>query len=149
MSRRLGDYEQAWEYQSRGLALFSDHDDVSGVVLLVAAIAGLALALGDRPRALRLAGAFHRLRILSGTEIVRSEINRVEGLEYEMLEALTGEEAIQYREGQALTLEQTVAYALAGPTDVITPPAPPQPRPSLEVQDGPDEEAEKSRREQK
>jgi hypothetical protein len=109
------------------------------VVLLVAAIAGLALALGDRPRALRLAGAFHRLRILSGTEIVRSEINRVEGLEYEMLEALTGDEAIQYREGQALTLEQTVAYALAGPTDA---------RASLEVQDSPDEKAEETGRDQ-
>jgi tetratricopeptide (TPR) repeat protein len=117
MARRNGDYEQAWEYQSRGLELFAEADDVSGVVLLTAAIAGLALALGDRPRAMRLAGAFHRLRITSGTEIVRSEINRVEGLEYETLEALTGEDAIHYREGQALTLEQTIAYALAGPTD--------------------------------
>ncbi len=125
MSRRLGDYEQAWEYQSRGLALFADHDDVSGVVLLLAAIAGLALALGDRRRALRLAGAFHRLRITSGTEIVRSEINRIEGLEYEVLEALTGDEAIQYREGQAMSLEHAVAYALAGPTDAISPSSPP------------------------
>lgn len=125
MSRRLGDYEQAWEYASRGLALFADHEDVSGVVLLVAAVAGLALALGDRRRALRLAGAFHRLRITSGTEIVRSEINRIEGLDYEVLEALTGEEAIQYREGQSMSLEQTVAYALAGPTDIDSPSAPP------------------------
>ncbi len=125
MSRRLGDYEQAWEYASRGLALFADHDDVSGVVLLVAAVAGLALALGDRRRALRLAGAFHRLRITSGTEIVRSEINRIEGLDYEVLEALTGEEAIHYREGQAMSLEQTVSYALAGPTDIDSPAAPP------------------------
>jgi tetratricopeptide (TPR) repeat protein len=117
MSRRFGDYEQAWEYQSRALALFADHDDVSGVVLLTASIAGLAQALGDRPRALRLAGAFHRLRITSGAEIVRSEINRIEGLEYEVLEALTGDDAMHYREGQAMSLEQTVAYALAGPTD--------------------------------
>jgi predicted ATPase len=120
MARRNGAYEEAWEYQSRGLTLFAEHDDVSGVVLLTAAIAGLALALGDRPRALRLAGAFHRLRITSGTEIVRSEINRVEGLEYELLEALTGEDASHYREGQAMSLEQTVAYALAGPTDAIS-----------------------------
>jgi hypothetical protein len=87
------------------------------VVLLTASIAGLAQALGDRPRALRLAGAFHRLRITSGAEIVRSEINRIEGLEYEVLEALTGDDAMHYREGQAMSLEQTVAYALAGPTD--------------------------------
>jgi tetratricopeptide (TPR) repeat protein len=120
MARRAGDYDEAWEYQSRGLALFAEHDDVSGVVLLTAAIAGLALALDDRPRALRLAGAFHRLRITSGTEIVRSEINRIVGLEYETLEALTGEDAIHYREGQAMSLEQTIAYALAGPTDATS-----------------------------
>jgi predicted ATPase/class 3 adenylate cyclase len=117
MSRRSGDYEQAWEYQSRGLALFAEHDDVSGVVLLTSSIAGLAVALGDRPRALRLAGAFHRLRISSGTEIVRSELNRIEGLDYETLEALTGDDAVYYREGQAMSLEQTIAYALAGPID--------------------------------
>jgi tetratricopeptide (TPR) repeat protein len=98
MCRRLGLYEEAWEYQSQGLALFAEHQDVSGVVL-------------------RLAGAFHRLRIQSGTEIVSSEINRVEGLEYDTLEALTGQDAIHYREGQAMTLEQAVAYALAGPID--------------------------------
>ena len=97
--------------------MLAEHQDVSGVVLLTAALAGLAQALGDRPRALRLAGAFHRLRIQSGTEIVSSEINRVEGLEYDTLEALTGQDAIHYREGQAMTLEQAVAYALAGPID--------------------------------
>ncbi|MGH8873258.1 MAG: ATP-binding protein [Acidimicrobiia bacterium] len=117
MSRRRHDYEQAWEYLSQGLALFADHRDVSGVVLLLAAAAGVALALGDRNRALRLAGAFHRLRIISGTEIVGSEINRVEGLEFEVLESLSGEEAIPYREGQAMDLDQAVAYGLAGPTD--------------------------------
>jgi predicted ATPase len=139
MARRNGDYEEAWEYQSRGLRLFADHDDVSGVVLLLASIAGLAQDLGDRPRALRLAGAFHRLRISSGTEIVRSEINRVAGLEYETMEALTGEDAILYREGQAMSLEQAVAYALAGPTDDAM---------SLEVEHGPDEQAEETGRDQ-
>jgi predicted ATPase/class 3 adenylate cyclase len=150
LSRRLGDYAQAWEHLSPGLSLFADHQDVSGVVLLLSAIAGLAQDLGDRRRAIRLAGAFHRLRIESGTEIVRAEINRIEGLDYDTLEALTGEEAMWAREGQAMTLEQAVAYALAGPTDDRTPPVPSQPpaRPSLEVQDGPDEEAEESRREQ-
>jgi tetratricopeptide (TPR) repeat protein len=137
MSRRLGDYEQAWEFQSRGLRLFADHHDVSGVVLLLASLAGLALALGDRRRALRLAGAFHRLRITTGTEIVRSELNRIEGLEYETLEALTGEEGIDYREGQAMSLEQAVAYALAGATDDAM---------SLEVEHGPDEQAEETGR---
>jgi tetratricopeptide (TPR) repeat protein len=137
ISRRLGDHEQAWEYQTRGLQLFAEHQDLSGVVLLLASIAGLALALGDRRRALRLAGAFHRLRITTGTEIVRSELNRIEGLDYDTLEALSGEESIDYREGQAMSLEQAVAYALAGPTDDAM---------SLEVEDGPDEKAEETGR---
>jgi hypothetical protein len=117
MARRLGDVEQAWPYLSRGLSLFADHRDISGVVLLLAAAAGIALDLGDPRRAFRLAGAFHGLRITSGTEIVRSSLNQIAGLEFETMEALTGEEAIPYREGRALGVEQAVAYALAGPTD--------------------------------
>ena len=115
MSRQIGVYDQAWRYVSRGLELFSDHHDVSGVVLLLAASAGLALELGDRDRAYRLAGAFHGLRITSGTEIVMNELNRIEGLDFDTLEALLAEEAIPYREGRAMNLESAVAYALTGP----------------------------------
>ena len=91
---------------------------MSGVVLLLAACAGLALILGDRDRAHRLAGAFHGLRISSGTEIVLNELNRIEALDYETMEALSGEAAIAYREGKAMSLEAAVAYALTGPADV-------------------------------
>jgi predicted ATPase/class 3 adenylate cyclase len=118
LSRQIGDYEQSWEYLSRGLELFSAHHDISGVVLHLAACAGLALILGDRDRAHRLAGAFHGLRISSGTEIVLNELNRIEALDYETMEALTGEAAIPYREGRAMSLEAAVAYALTGPADV-------------------------------
>ena len=118
LSRGLGEYDQAWGYLSRGLALFAQHRDVSGVVLLLAGCAGLALVLGDRERAYRLAGAFHGLRISSGTEIVLNEMNRIEALDYETMEGLTGEAAIPYREGRAMSLEAAVAYALTGPSDV-------------------------------
>jgi predicted ATPase/class 3 adenylate cyclase len=118
MSRQIGVNDQARHYLSRGLELFFDHHDVSGVVLLLAAFAGLALELGDRDRAYRLAGAFHGLRITSGTEIVMNELNRIEGLDFDTLEALSGEEAIPYREGRAMSLEQAVTYALTGPADV-------------------------------
>jgi predicted ATPase/class 3 adenylate cyclase len=121
MSRQIGENDQAWRYLSRGLELFSEHHDVSGVVLLLAAFAGLALELGDRDRAYRLAGAFHGLRITSGTEIVMNELNRVEGLDFDTLEALSGEEAIPYREGRAMNLHSAVAYALTGPSDVRGP----------------------------
>jgi tetratricopeptide (TPR) repeat protein len=117
MERRVGDYEAAWPYISRGLRLFADHRDVSGVVLLLAAAAALAGELGYPGRAHRLAGAFHSLRITSGTDIVRNDLNQVDGLEYETLESLSGEEAIPYREGMAMSLEDAVDYALTGPTD--------------------------------
>ena len=118
LSRGLGEYDQSWRYLSRGLSLFAEHRDVSGVVLLLAGCAGLALILGDRERAHRLAGAFHGLRISSGTEIVLNELNRIESLDFETMEGLTGEAAIPYREGRAMSLEGAVAYALTGPSDV-------------------------------
>jgi tetratricopeptide (TPR) repeat protein len=117
MARRVGDLDEAWPYIARGLSLFADHRDVSGVVLSIAAAAGAALDLGDWERATRLAGAFHGLRITSGAEIVRSSLNQIAGLEFETLEALSGEAAIPYREGRAMSFDQAVAYALAGPTD--------------------------------
>jgi len=117
MARRVGDVEQARPFIIQGLSLFAEHRDVSGVVLFIAAAAGLALDLGELERAYRLAGAFHGLRITSGTEIVRSSLNQIEGLEFETLEAQSGEEAIPYREGRAMTFDQAVAYALSGPTD--------------------------------
>jgi len=49
---------------------------------------------------------------------VLNELNRIEALDYETMEALSGEAAIPYREGRAMTLEAAVAYALTGPSDV-------------------------------
>jgi predicted ATPase/class 3 adenylate cyclase len=117
MARRVGDYEQAWENTAQGLVLFAGHRDVSAVVLLLAVAAAIARELGDSERGLRLAGAFHGLRLTSGTEIVEAESNRIEGYEFETLEALTGEASIPYREGRAMSMDQAVAYALRGPTD--------------------------------
>jgi predicted ATPase/class 3 adenylate cyclase len=117
MARRIGDYEQAWDHVAQGLVLFAEHRDVSAVVLLLAVAAAIAKAMGDEERGLRLAGAFHGLRLASGTEIVVAEANRIEGFEFETLEALTGEAAIPYREGRAMSLDQAVTYALTGPAD--------------------------------
>jgi tetratricopeptide (TPR) repeat protein len=117
MARRQGDLDEAWSFASRGLALFAGHRDISGVVLSIATAAGIALDLGDIERAYKLAGAFHGLRITSGVDIVQASLNQIDGLEFESLEALTGEAAIAYREGRAMTFDNAVAYALAGPID--------------------------------
>jgi hypothetical protein len=97
--------------------MFTSHRDVSAAVIFIATIAAVAQDLGDHQRAQRLAGAFTTLQISSGTDLVSHELNRVAGLDYETLEALTGDPAIPYREGRALGFDEAVAYALAGPTD--------------------------------
>ncbi|HEY7469906.1 MAG TPA: adenylate/guanylate cyclase domain-containing protein, partial [Acidimicrobiia bacterium] len=117
IARRLNDNAAAWQAHTQGLSLFAGHRDVTGVVMFISLAAGIAINLGDLGRAHRLAGAFHSLRLSSGTEIVRNDLNRIEGLEFEVMEALSGEEAIPYREGRAMGFDQAVQYALAGPTD--------------------------------
>jgi tetratricopeptide (TPR) repeat protein len=117
MARRTEKFEEAWDYLERGLSLFAGHRDVSGAVLLIAAIAGVAQGLGDMTRAARLGGAYTSLRIVSGTDIVSYETNQVNGLEFQSLEALSGDLGAAYREGRAMDLDEAVSYALAGPTD--------------------------------
>ncbi|HSO50420.1 MAG TPA: tetratricopeptide repeat protein, partial [Acidimicrobiia bacterium] len=117
MARRSERFEEAWEYLRRGLALFESHGDVSAAVLFIAGIAGVAQGLGDMQRAARLAGAFTTLRITSGTDLVDYETNQVSGLDFESLEALTGDLALAYRNGRAMGFDQAVTYALAGPVD--------------------------------
>jgi hypothetical protein len=114
MLRKLGDVEQSWSYLEQAIRLFAGHADVSGVVLTLAAAAGIALDKGDVDRARRLAGASHGLATSSGTGIVRNDLNIIEGLEFETLEALSAGEAIPYREGKAMSLEHAVGYLLAG-----------------------------------
>ena len=117
MLRQTGEFLEGWEYLERGLALFSGHRDVSAAVLFIAQIAAVANGLGDVGRAHRLIGAFTSLQITSGTDIVGIEVNQIPGMELSLLEALTGDEAVPYREGRAMSFDEAVAYALAGPTD--------------------------------
>ena len=119
VARRIGRYDEAWEYLRRGLELFTGHRDVSAAVIFIAGLAAVAQDLGDQERAERLAGAFTTLQITSGTDLVSHELNRVAGLDYDTLEALTGDSAVPYREGRAMDFDQAVAYAMAGPVDTL------------------------------
>jgi len=100
MARRSDSFEEAWEYVSKGLALFAGHRDVSGVTLFLASTAGIAQGLGDMLRAARLAGAFTTLRITSGADIVSYETNEITGLDFATLESLTGDMGVAYQEGR-------------------------------------------------
>jgi predicted ATPase/class 3 adenylate cyclase len=110
---RRGDLEAAGRYFHDGLSLFAAHHDESAAVMFVAGLAGLAQEQGDEEEKLRLAGAFHSMRITTGTDLVTYTINLPPGLEYETMEALTGEHAEWYRQGKAMGYDEAVAYALA------------------------------------
>ncbi|HLU52069.1 MAG TPA: adenylate/guanylate cyclase domain-containing protein [Acidimicrobiia bacterium] len=112
---RIGDADTAWRYLREGLELLSSDEDVSAAVLFIALIGGVALLLGDEMRAYRLGGAFHSLRETSGTDIVSHETNRVDDLDLDRLEALTGDAREAYLEGRNMDFAAAVAYALAGP----------------------------------
>jgi predicted ATPase/class 3 adenylate cyclase len=110
---RRGDLGAAGRYLHDGLSLFAAHHDESAAVMFVAGLAGLAQERGDEEEKLRLAGAFHGMRITTGTDLVSYTINLPPGLEYETMEALTGDQAEWYRQGKAMGYDEAVAYALA------------------------------------
>jgi tetratricopeptide (TPR) repeat protein len=113
LAMRAGDLEAAGRYLHEGLTLFAAHHDESAAVMFLSALAGLARNRGDDEETLRLAGAFHNLRITTGTDLVSYTINLPPGLEYETMEALTGERADFYHQGTAMGYDEAVAYALA------------------------------------
>jgi hypothetical protein len=73
----------------------------------------MAKAMGDEERAVVLAGAFHRFRVSSGTDLVSVDLNQVTGLELETLERLTGELGEAFRRGQKMDLDEAIAFALS------------------------------------
>ncbi|MCI0424567.1 MAG: tetratricopeptide repeat protein, partial [Actinobacteria bacterium] len=116
-SRRSGQASTAWPYLEEALTLFAGHRDVSGLVMILFLMAGVAYDLGDPRRAYRLAGGADALRKTSGVDIVRLEFNAIAGLEAETLASLTGEEAAAFEEGTTMSVENLVAYGLSGPVD--------------------------------
>jgi tetratricopeptide (TPR) repeat protein len=115
--RKAGEAGSAWPYLVEALALFAGHRDVSGLVMMLFLMAGVALDLGDKRRAYRLVGGADSLRKTSGVDIVRLDFNLIEGLETETLAALTGADAEAFAEGAATDVDDLVAYGLAGPID--------------------------------
>ena len=114
ISYQVRDYETAGQHLREGLELFANHGDVSAVVLFLSSFAGMAKAMGNEERAVQLAGVFHRLRAMSGTDLVTQEVNQVSGLELETLEGLPGELGEAFRRGQKMDLDEAIAFALSG-----------------------------------
>ncbi len=109
---REGDREEGFRYLRDAMSLFGSHRDVSGVVLIGAELAGVALASGHPRKAYWLAGASAAWRDASGTDLGSLEFNVPEGLEPETLAALEGDDLEAFEEGRRASIEEFVAYAV-------------------------------------
>ena len=106
----LGDFQLARDSWMEAIQLFAAAGDVPGIVLQLDNLSALARHDGEFGRAARLWGAASALQESSGTglgRMLREEEGRTgrEGLDDD-------EAARVLAEGQAMSLEQAVAYAL-------------------------------------
>ncbi len=101
-------------------------DDVWGVAMTVEGLAGIAAARGRGERALHLAGAAHALRLAAEMPAHPDEQARLDGWLAAARQALRAEaQATAWAEGQAMSLEQAITYALdVAPEAAEQPPAP-------------------------
>jgi predicted ATPase/class 3 adenylate cyclase len=107
---RLDDGRRALE---EGMSLFVRAGDVTAIVMFLGGLARLAAAGGDVPRALRIAGASAALQRKSGADLAKI-INDLEGTTALKSHLGAAEAAAAWAEGQAMNVDQAVAYALAG-----------------------------------
>ena len=120
-----GQGELAKDHFREALPIFAEVDDVSGLDSVIEHLARAAAADGDPRRALRLTAAAARIRGISESAIMlmvhASQSGGVRSLWPDRAKLpLTPEEVdLLTREGEAMTTEEAVAYALAeepGPT---------------------------------
>jgi predicted ATPase/class 3 adenylate cyclase len=113
---RVQDVAIAGRLAHESLQIFSDANDISGMVIVLANLAESARLEGDPLRGARLAGAAEALRAQTGTGL-GGLIGANEG--WQGRETLS-EEAVAnaWAEGQAMSMDRAVAYALG-----TTPPA--------------------------
>ena len=107
---RTGDIEAADRAFTESLELFDRAQDLSGIAFQLDNLSAVARARGDAVRATRLAGAAARQRATSGA-LLAGRVSELESRNpREGLDEADGEKA--WNEGQAMTVEQAVAYAL-------------------------------------
>jgi len=106
----LGDLGAANTDCIEAMRLFADANDISGVVLVLDAMAELAFREGDMVDAARLGGAKATHEVASGAGLTNVVAMR-EGWRSE--QAVAGAQQAAWAEGQAMTLRQAIDYALA------------------------------------
>ncbi len=111
-ARRLGRIDEARVRLAQGLQIFLDAGDISATVVFLDNFAELAAAAGDIERALRLAGAAAASQ--DATDVGLAEWVGADEWRQRLVErrATDTDAARLWAEGQAMTLDQAVEYAL-------------------------------------
>jgi predicted ATPase len=110
LALQLNDTAGAESRNVKALEIFAAADDVSGVVLVLDGLAEVARRRGDRLRAARLAGAAAVHEVTTGAGL-STVVSTREG--WRSTEKLTESEEAARAEGEAMSVEQAVAYALS------------------------------------
>ena len=109
LALKVGDLVSGKALAAEALKIFADANDISGVVLVLDAMAEVAYREGDMVNAARIGGAKAAHEVASGAGLTTVVAMR-EGWRSD--QELAGAQSAAWAEGQALTLEQAVAYAL-------------------------------------
>jgi tetratricopeptide (TPR) repeat protein len=110
MRNRAGDPEGARSSYEEALGIFRETDDLTGYALVLDGIAVVEWGLGDRTRAMMIAGAAAEITKVQGMGL--AEVNRQTSQFYPEDMLAEQELADAYAEGRKLTIDQAVALAL-------------------------------------
>jgi predicted ATPase/class 3 adenylate cyclase len=108
---RLGRWDEAVGPWTEGLRLFVESGDLTGILFNLDGLADAAIAEGRYERGLRLRAAAQALRAETGADLLDAD-RETRGTPEHGLTA--GEAAMAKAEGEAMTLEQAIVYALEG-----------------------------------
>jgi predicted ATPase/class 3 adenylate cyclase len=111
---RLGRWEEAVEPWREGLRLFVESGDLTGILFNLDGLADAAIARGESERGLRLRAVTQALRAETGAELLEADRETRGTPDHRLSQE---EAALAKAEGEAMTLEQAVAYALEEATD--------------------------------
>ncbi len=119
---RLGERDESRPILMHALRHFYDASDASGLALVFDDLSAQAIADEDLPRAARLRGAARRLTAATGAQLAGYVDEQLEFYARPRIgDRLTAEEVARYsKEGEAMSLDESVAYALGVGSEALT-----------------------------
>jgi predicted ATPase/class 3 adenylate cyclase len=109
----VSEFDAARSWLRESLSLFAEASDISGITVLIGAMADLATGQGALDRAMTLRGAASALQASSGTDLAESLGADVEAPLEPAGQLREGAAREAWQRGLAMTREEAVAYALS------------------------------------